>query len=383
MVANWKLAGKQMLEKRLWVIVTGVAAIGFACAAYGAEARPAVAGTASTNPKDTTTLVAQAGGVANAASNAQADLDALIKAATAEGEVAFYSGATENIAKRIGEAFSAKYGIKFKFIRVASIPLMQRFATEAEAGTFAVDFYFNAGGTTTTFAADMIKKGWVEPISQAGLPALKSGQFPAKFVTGPTAMIQIAPWGIMYNTDTVKGADIPKDWPDILNLKFKGQVLFADPRSADAYLDMWALAQDKYGESFFARLRDMNPRRYANNVPAAAGLAAGEGMVQLPAVGQTVQLMRDKGAPVAIVTPDHTTGVEMHLTLTNRSKAPHPNAGRLFANYLLTPEGNKVFNADPGSVSVFDTTNLPKQYEPTKPGTAARKDQLMKLLGFQ
>ncbi len=50
--------------------------------------------------------------------NAQADLDALIKAAKAEGEVIFYSGATENVAKRVAEAYKAKYGIKYAFTRL-------------------------------------------------------------------------------------------------------------------------------------------------------------------------------------------------------------------------------------------------------------------------
>jgi ABC-type Fe3+ transport system substrate-binding protein len=313
---------------------------------------------------------------------AQVDLDALIKAAKAEGEVVFYTGTTEQIGTRTGAAFTAKYGIPYRVLRLPGAQVLQRFAIEAEAGTFAVDFLFTAGGTGP-FATEAIKKGWMEPVALAGIPAITSGQFPAKFVTGPTAIIQLGPWGFAYNTDKVSGADVPRDWPDILNAKFKGQILLGDPRASDAILDPWSLIYDIYGESFFTRLREQNPRRYAGNVPAANALAAGEGWILVPAPGQVVELVRAKGAPVAGSYPVRTTGVEMQIALTHRGKAKHPNAGRLFAHYVTTPEGNKVFNADAGSVGIFDTTVLPPQYERTKPETIQRKDMLLKLLGFQ
>ncbi len=313
---------------------------------------------------------------------AQADLDALIKAARAEGDVTIYSSATENVVKRTGDAFTAKYGVKYNFVRMSGTLNLQRYSTEAEAGTFAADFLFNAGAAVP-FARESIKKGWVEPVSGAGIPALTSGQFPARFVTGPTALVQIAPWSIMYNTNLVRAADLPKDWTALIDPRFKGKVLIPDPRSTDAHLDLWSLILDKYGEGFFTKLRDMQPRQYGNAVQAANGIAAGEGILHTPAVGQTMQSLKDKGAPVDIITPDHTVGVEMQVILTHRAKARHPNAARLFVNYVMTPEGNKVFNSDPGSVSVYDTVALPKQYEPTKPDTPLRKELITKLLGFK
>ena len=48
----------------------------------------------------------------------QAELDALIRGAKAEGEVSFYSSATENVAKTIGDAFTARYGVKYQFVRL-------------------------------------------------------------------------------------------------------------------------------------------------------------------------------------------------------------------------------------------------------------------------
>lgn len=319
--------------------------------------------------------------LAPASALAQAELDALVKAAKIEGKVSFYSAATENVAKRTGDAFKAKYGIDYSFVRTAGVATVRRFASEAEVGTFAIDLYFVS--TAVPFALEAIKKGWVEPMSEAGIPAIKSGEFPARFVTGPTAIVQVAPWGIAYNTEKVKGADIPKDWTDLLNPKWKGQVLLPDPRSSDSYSDQWATLMDKYGESLLTRLRDMNPRQFQSGVPATNALSAGEGAFALPAVAAQVQATKEKGAPIGHVIPAYTTGVEMQMVLVNRTKAKNPNAGRLFVHYVMTQEGSKVFNSEPGSFSPFDTANLPKEYVSPKQGLLARREQITKLLGFQ
>src|SRR5689334_3445292 len=65
---------------------------------------------------------------------AAADLEALIKAAKAEGELVVYGSSTDNVLKRVGDAFTAAYGIKHSFIRLSSTPLMQRYSAEAESG---------------------------------------------------------------------------------------------------------------------------------------------------------------------------------------------------------------------------------------------------------
>lgn len=312
---------------------------------------------------------------------AQQELDTLIKAAKAEGEVLFYSSPTENVAARVRDAFARKYGIKTQFLRLTGAGLLQRFASEAEAGTFVADVITTAGDSIG-YAEDGIKKGWIEPVSEARLPVLMSGEFPAKFMTGPTAIIQISPWGIAYNTQLLKREDVPKDWPDILHPRFKGQINLTNPRSSDAHIDHWTIILDKYGEAFFTSLRAQNGRQFNGGVPSTNALAAGEGSIQVPAVPGQIQGVKDKGAPVDWVAIDYSTGVEIQVALTHRTKARHPAAGRLLAHFMLTEEGNKLINSDPGSVSVYDTKALPAGYQSPKPGAASRREQFLKLLGF-
>ncbi len=295
----------------------------------------------------------------------------------------YYTSVPENVAKRVSAAFTAKYAIKTQFIRLASVPVMQRFASEAEAGNFAADVVM-VTGAAIPFAEDGIRKGSIESLAEAGLPVLTSGEFPAKFNRTTTAIISLAPFLLYYNTDKVKGADIPKDWPDLLNPKWKGQILLIEPVSSDTYIDFWAALFDRHGESFFQQLRAQNPRFFAAAFPNVQALAAGEGSIGLPTIMSLVHGAKEKGAPIDVLVPDYTTGSEMFVVLASRTKAKRPNAGRLFVNYVMSPEGNKVFNDDPGGASVYDTRSLPKDYVASKPGTAAaRKQQVMNLFGIK
>jgi iron(III) transport system substrate-binding protein len=312
---------------------------------------------------------------------AAAELEALVKAAKAEGEIVIYGSSTDNVLKRVGDAFTAAYGIRHSFVRLSSTPLMQRYSAEASAGNIAADVLMAAGGVRA-FAIEGVGKGWLEPVSQAGIPAIRSGQYPAAFGRNESAIVSILLWAISYNTEKVKGADVPRNWEDLLNPKWKGQILLPEPRSTEAVLDVMTLVYDKYGEDFFAKLRAQSPRWYPSQVPMLQALGAGEGAIGLPTNETAAQLLVAKGSPIGTVAPPVTTGVEMQITLTARGKAKHPNAARLYAHYVLSPEGNKVYNADPGSYSVYDSASIPKGYESPKPGVAARAGQVNKLLGI-
>ncbi len=310
-----------------------------------------------------------------------AEHEAMVKAAKIEGEAVFYSTAIESSSKRVAEAFFAKYGVVGKYLRISSSPLVTRFFAEADAGNLATDFVLLAG-SVKAFTEEGLKKGYIESMDTAGLPAVQSARFPKRFLTGPTAISAIYPWLIAYNSAKLKGADIPREWIDVLNPKYKGQLLLVDPRVSEAYLDLWALLQDTHGDSFYAKLNEQGVRRYPAGVPAYQALGAGEGLLAMPAVPAGIQDLKDKGAPVDISIPTLTTGLEMHAILPARGKIKHPNAGRLLANYILSEDGNKIFNDDKGTVAIYDTSTIPKRYSPPKPENVNRKEALTKLLGF-
>lgn len=128
----------------------------------------------------TKTLIRPAAAAApawSAGAQAQADVDALVKAARAEGEVTWYSSSPDTQNRRVIDAFTAKYGIKVRVLRLSSTNLQQRYSAEAGAGNIAADEVVNAGNSVA-YAESGIKNAWVESISEAGIPVIKSGEYP-------------------------------------------------------------------------------------------------------------------------------------------------------------------------------------------------------------
>ena len=273
-------------------------------------------------------------------------------------------------------------GIKYQFIRLSTGPLAQRYFAEAESGNIAADLVIVAG-PYQAYTVDGVKKGWFEPLSQAGLPVMKSSEVPARYNKGETVIVQVAPWQIGYNTQKVKASEAPKDLNDVLNPKWKGQIQVSDPRVGTTIAKFWALVLETKGELFFTQFRAQNPRLYPGGAQSIQALGAGEGSIMVPVLVPQLMGPKEKGAPLEIAKIELTTGIEASLVLTARNKAKHPNAARLFANYLITPEGNKVLNSDTGASTIYDSGGLPSQYQPPSPTGAARADLFAKLLGFQ
>ena len=313
---------------------------------------------------------------------AQADLDALVKAARAEGQLMFYSAPVENVAKRVADAFNAKYGMNARFVRLVSNTLLQRYSAEAEAGNIAAELFINAGNAPA-FEAEALKKGWIMRIAEANLPVVRGGEFPARFNKGASAVAQVTPWVMAINTDKVKGADIPKDWADLASPKWKGQLILSGVGSGDIYAEFWSMLAKRYGEGFLATLRDAGPRRASGGgVPAAQALSAGEGSIQIPNITSVTLPLADKGAPIASMTPDYTTGVEQHIVLTARANSRSPNAARLLANYLMSQEGNTLLNAGQGIGSMYEPGRMPRDYQTPNPEAVNQAAALTKLIGF-
>lgn len=318
------------------------------------------------------------GGTAQTASTGSSSsaLDGLVKAAQQEGELVWYSVPAENIAKAVTDEFAKKYNIKVKFIRMTSSDLAQRFSAEAEKGSPAADLFV---GSYTPFIKDAKAKGWITPLPEAGIPDYPNG-FPERYLVPSvgTAVVQVQPSGLAVNTS--QGAGSIKDWPDILDPKWKGKIILVDPRASAAYTPFWNLMIKEYGEEFLTKLKDQNPIIAPSSAPASQQLAAGEGAIVMPGVQSVVEDLKAKGAPVDYVQPAASTGPEIVLGLA--AKAAHPNAARLFVHYLMSPEGNKTLNKAKGSASPRDPATLPARYAFNAELTGTPAERIFSLLNL-
>jgi iron(III) transport system substrate-binding protein len=331
----------------------------------GSKGGSGSSGGTSPTPSAASTSAAPSAGPSSGPSSGSSSGD-LEAAAKKEGSLLFYASVTESSAKALAEAFGKKYGIDTQVLRITSAQLADRFSAEAAAGAPAADAVLIS---RTGFTTEAISKGYLTPLKDAGIPGYP-GDLPTQFIKDDegTAVVMVQAAGIGYNTDLVKGADIPKSWSDLLDPKWKGKIGVADPKSSASYVAEWNTVAQGVGDDFLSKIGAQKLKSYASGAPAAQALAAGEIAFNPMTLSSLVKEPKSKGAPVDIVVPDLTSGAEVVLGIA--AKAKHPNAARLFAQYALSQEGAKVLADAAGEISPYDASKLPKDYHSPDLATA-------------
>lgn len=310
----------------------------------------------------------------------QGDITALLEAAQAEGTVTWYTGQTESVAQQTAAAFKAQFGIEVQYISLNAGILSQRYQTEAEAGTVSADVI--SQGWSPEFVETAISKGWGMKLSDADLPALQLGKFPEKYLEDDgTAIIGFFPYMILYNTEIISGDMVPTSIEDLADPKYKDKVILADPTTADNLVQFYDVLYQAYGEEWFEKILENDPKFYPTISNGVQAMTAGEGSVTTPAAMAVAIPLIEAGAPVGTVTPPVTAGSQVQIMLTASDKAPHPNAAKLFVNWLLSESGNRASWGDL-AVSVFDPDSIPEGYNPGRPVTPEIKNNILTLLGL-
>jgi iron(III) transport system substrate-binding protein len=155
-----------------------------------------------------------------------------------------------------------------------------------------------------------------------------------------TVSLQIQ--ALAYNTKKIKPADLPKSWEEVANPKYKGMIALDDPMRAGPLSSMLAGLKTQWKDD--ARFNNFLRNLKALNVPVHKSTSAmfrlvisGEYAICMPALLHDVIDEKDKGTPVDFV--KSAAPVISAQQLGIYGKAPHINAAKLFAEWMITPEG--------------------------------------------
>lgn len=268
------------------------------------------------------------------ARKARADLASLEAAARAEGSVTWYvAQMSGEAAESMGRRFTQRYpGITVSVIRTTGQVAYERLQQELKNNTPNCDVF---SSTDIAHYPALMKRGALgkyEPTSAGELAAPYQGLGQAGYYYPTTASLQI----LIYNTRTVTGGEIPRRCTDLLDPKFRNRVAIAHP-AFSGYFGQWVLAMRRlYGWSFFDKLAANKPRIGRSGNDPITMLNAGESVVGTgPASTSTVTASR--GNPIGIVYPEDGTVLCVGPSAVVAS-APHPNAARLFLEWLLSSD---------------------------------------------
>ena len=308
-----------------------------------------------------------------------ADPQAIADAAESEGTLTWYTSIPEAVSAAAVEGFEAEYDISVEMIVLTSGLMTTRYASEMDAGNSPADVVTVAD---PVFFGDAVSKDWMETLDADDVPAL--ADWPEDALREDAyALVNIQPIGVTIDTTKADPEDF-ETWEQLLDPALKGEIYLVNPGNVPNWLAHMQLMRDTYGDDFLSSLAAQEPTLVDSSVPGAQQLAAGAGTVVYPSLLSVSNPLKAAGASVETVFPTPTIGVEQYAGISTRS--PHPNAARLFLDYLLTEEAQQIINQNIGSSPLGDlegTVPLPDGYEsPDVAAAVSKKAEILAALGL-
>jgi len=274
-----------------------------------------------------------------AAPGARAADAGLIAAAKKEGAVTWYTTQIINqFARPAAEVFEKTYGVKVNYVRSNPEEMVLRVMNEAKAGRLQVDVI---DGTSSIPA---LKR---EGLTAKFIPE-NARRLPAQFIDAEGEWVagNFYVHQPIFNTDLVKKGTEPRSYEDLLDPKWKGKMSWSSLTSSSSAPGFVGIALMHMGEQkgmeYLRKLATQN----ITPVNSAARqvvdqVMAGEYPLTLQAFHHHAVISGAKGAPVQWIPFEPAMAVLSVIAVTK--DAPHPNAARLFTEFLVSPEGQQLY----------------------------------------
>src|SRR3954453_20776882 len=196
--------------------------------------------------------------------------------------------------------FEKKYpGLKCNFVRPTAQVAYQRLQQDTQANAPVASVF---SSTDVSHYPDLKKKGLLLPYTPHNaanmVDSLKSyndkdGQY---WVTAAALML------LTYNTSAVSEKDAPKNWPDLLDPKWKGKVSIGHP-AYSGYVGTWVVLMQKlYGWDYFNKLEKNQPQ-IGRSVNDSVTMLNSKERVVAAGPEATTLLSRHQCNPLALVSP--------------------------------------------------------------------------------
>jgi ABC-type Fe3+ transport system substrate-binding protein len=258
-----------------------------------------------------------------------------------EGEMLWVGSFGDETGQPIVRAFMAKYpAIKVSRIRTDSGKALQRVLAEHRAKTPRVDLI------TTSTVTDLKAADLVQPFKTPALDVLAPD---ARDPQGYVAPLYFSYFGLVaYNTKLVTAAEAPKIYDDLLDPKWKGQMVWGDSDTTAGPFVVTFLRNAWGEDKAAAYLKKLSEQKIVTRNASARNVLditiAGEHKIMINPVVSHVGLARKEGAPVEVnladPVPSRSTGFMM------LKEAPHPHATMLMIDFLLSPDAQKFLRDD-------------------------------------
>jgi iron(III) transport system substrate-binding protein len=299
--------------------------------------------------------------------NWQNDWEATVAAAKKEGSVVVLGQPSPAMRNEILPKFTERYGIKVELIAGQSSTLVGKVRTERAAGIYSIDVFMSNGGTSISV---LYTEKMIDPLKP--LLVLPEVTDPAKWKGGviPFAdpekeylllMFRSVDSFMVVNADYVKLEEM-RSVKDLLNPKWKGKISTEDPVAAGGGgAGTAAHFYTQMGPEFVKQLYTgqeavvQRDRRQLSD-----WLARGSAPICLTCHIDDMRALVNEGYKLIEIfdladIQNRVTPAPSLLSVAN--KAPHPNAAKVFVNWMAGKEALELYSRNAQAATLRTDTD--------------------------
>ena len=304
------------------------------------------------------TLVALSGlflwismGNALAQSDWKKDWERSLQEAKKEGKLVAGIPARAELRTQLEALFKPKFGIDMELLTARGPQNANRIASEYKAGVKYFDVFIGGSGTYESLVDD----GMAEPLMpNLILPEVREEKYwwgghiwednvkTKRFLYSFIA--DAGTGGFWYNTTLAKPQEL-RSLDDFVNPKWKGKLGFLDPRTPGSGQSIWSFLWDVKGEGYLRKLVQQDLFVSRDQRQLADALAKGKLAIALGVSFYTLEGFLVANLPIKELPPlkegaPSSNGSGVIGIVKN---PPHPNAAKVFVNWLLSKEGQELY----------------------------------------
>jgi iron(III) transport system substrate-binding protein len=270
-----------------------------------------------------------------------------IDAAKKEGKLIVYAATDTSLVRPLIKDFESLYGVKVEYHDMNSTELYNRYISENAAHSASADvLWSSAMDLQIKLVNDGLMASYETP-EAAQLPAWAQYQ---KQAYGTT----FEPLAIVYNKRLIPDGDVPKTRADLIKLlaaqpdRFKGKVTTYDIEKSGVgfnYLTQDAHVNEKATWELVRAIGATGPKLQSSTGAMMERISSGENLIGYNILGSYAYAKAKKDKSIGYVLPADYTQVVSRLATISK-QAQHPNAARLWVDYLLSKRGQTLIAND-------------------------------------
>lgn len=280
----------------------------------------------------------------------QMEWEKTLAAAKKEGTLVAGIPASSELRKAISARFKDKFGIALELLPSRGPDNVTRIITEYNVGVRYFDVLVAGGATPLSMvaagAADdfqpyMILPEVKEPKNWWGGHIWEDNVSTKRYIYAFNCYTSETFW---YNTSQLEAHEI-RSYDDLLNPKWKGKIGFLDPRNPGSGQNTWTFLWRVKGEEYLGKLAQQDLLVSQNLRQLGEALAKGKLAFTVGLSHYTYEPFIKAGLPIKPV-PKIKEGAHANNgsgVMAVVKNPPHPNATKVFVNWLLGKEGQELY----------------------------------------